>query len=410
MKLRTLVVTIVVLALLSGIVALLGRRQAPAATDPRVGQPLVERSVVEQAGRLRLSDQGKTVTLARQSDGSWRVSSYFDLPADFSKLSRFVDELSEAKLQRLVTSNADRVARLDFKETKIELLDHAEKDLWSVTLGKAAETGGRFLRFGSEPKAYLANLNVWIDADAKNWANAQLLEVKADDVAKVELTVPSASADNPNAVATKVVVSRAKKEEAWAAEPTPAGQKLKSDRIGSLLSSLTSLRFTDTLEPTDPKVDSAKTHERHYRLTTFDGKTYTISIAQKPEEKKLKPPTPGADGKSGPAALGTVGELAKAEAAKSPAGEAGQATTPATPLAPEFETIPAGPAFVSVASSDANAPINVMMQKRAFQVGEYAVTALPQTSTDIFELAPPPAPAAPATPAAAPAPAVTPTK
>jgi hypothetical protein len=405
MKLRTLVVTIVVLALLSGIVAFLGRRTAPASTDPRVGQPLLDRAVVEKAGRLRLSDQGKTVTLARQADGTWRVSSYFDLPADFQKLSRFVDDLNEAKLQRLVTSNPERIARLEFKDTKVEFLDNAEKELWAVTLGKAGETGGRFVRFGAEPKAYLASLNAWLDADAKNWANAQLLNLKPDDIARVEFSLPGAAADNPPAVATPIVVSRAKKDDAWAASQTPAGQKLKSDRIASLLSSLTALRFTDTLEPADPKVAAAKAHERQYKLTTFDGKTYSVVIAQKPEEKKLKPPTPAADGKSGPSALGKVSDLAKSEPAKPTANAPGQ-TAPAgpQPLAPEFETIPAGPAFAFISSSDPTAPVNAMMQKRAFQIGEYAVTSLPQTVADVFEPAPAPAPVPPpaATPNAVP--------
>ncbi|WP_339940065.1 DUF1800 family protein, partial [Undibacterium luofuense] len=43
--------------------------------------------------------------LTRQADGTWRVPSYFDFPADFAKLSGFVGSLTDTKLQRLVTSN-----------------------------------------------------------------------------------------------------------------------------------------------------------------------------------------------------------------------------------------------------------------------------------------------------------------
>ena len=42
-------------------------------------------------------ESGKSVLLTRQSDGTWRVSSYHDFPADFQKLSTFVGNLTDAK-------------------------------------------------------------------------------------------------------------------------------------------------------------------------------------------------------------------------------------------------------------------------------------------------------------------------
>ena len=156
--------------------------------------------------------------LARQSDSTWRVASYHDMPADFAKLSTFVNNLTDAKLQRLVTSNPERIARLEFKDTKIELLDDSGKELWSATLGKSAETGGRFVRFGSEPKAYLANLQAYLDAEPKNWANSALLSLKPEDIAKIEMSFPG---DDP------VTVTRAKKDDAWTSPQTPDQQNAR---------------------------------------------------------------------------------------------------------------------------------------------------------------------------------------
>lgn len=372
MKLRTLFITVAVLAILSGIVYFVQRPAAAPSTDPRVGQPLVDRPTVEKAQKIRLADQGKTVALARQSDGTWRVTSYYDLPADFQKLSRFIGELTDAKVDRFVTSNPERLARLEFKDTKIELLDSADKPLWSVTLGKTPDTGGRFLRFGDEPKAYLANLSTWLDTDAKNWADSQLINLKPEDIASIELPF----ADGP------VTVSRAKKDEPWTADKTPAHEKLKEDKITSVLGSLDGIRFSDTVEPADPKVVEAKPHTRTFKLTTFGHKTYTIAFARKPEEKKLKPPAPSTDGKTGPAALGLVKDGKLTDAAKKPGDK--------KPLAPEFETIPAGPVFVHITSSDASAPVNALMTKRAFEVSDYIYTGLPEKASDLFEPAPPP--------------------
>lgn len=395
MKIKTLIVSIVVLAVLAVGAYVLQRPTPPPPADARLNQPMVDRTAIEKAAKIRISDAGKNLELTRQADGSWKVPSYYDMPADFGKLSGFVGNLTEAKLQRLVTSNAERIGRLEFKDTKIELLDASGKMVFTVTLGKNPETGGgRFVRFGDEQKAFLASFSAWLDLEARNWANAELTNIKPDDVAKIEI---------PFAEGGPVTVSRAKKEDAWTADKTPAGQKVKADRVASLLSSVGTVRFTDSSATDDANAIAAKANQRAFKLTTFDGKTISVAMGRKPEEKKLKPPAPSADGKTGPAALGSVADLAKKEEAKP--GE----KKDDKPLAPEFETIPAGPVFAFVSHSDASAPVNSHMAKRAFQIAEYTFTGLPQKADELFEAAPPP-PAPPPPAPAAPAPATEPKK
>jgi hypothetical protein len=385
MKLKTLIVIVVVLAALSVGVYVAQRPSAPTARDPRENQPLVDRAVVEKATKLRISDAGKKVELVRQPDGTWRVPSYYDMPADFSKLSGFVGNLLDAKLQRLVTTNADRISRLEFKDTKIELLDSADKPLFSATLGKQTERGnGRYVRFGDEQKAFETNLSAWLDTEPKNWANAELINIKPEDVAKVEV---------PFADGGPVVISRTKKEDPWTADKAPENQKVKADKVSSVLSSIGNIRFSDTTALDDPNVAAAKAHLRTFKLTTFDNKTITVALGRKPEEKKLKPPSATTDGKSGPAALGSVADLTKKDEKKDGETKPGEEKKDDKPLAPEFETIPAGPVFVFITHSDASAPVNALMQKRAFQISDYTFTSLPQKADEMFEPAPLPAPA-----------------
>jgi hypothetical protein len=316
------------------------------------------------------------------------------MAVDFNKLSGFVGNLTDAKLQRLVTSNPERIARLEFKDTKIELFDADGKALLTVTLGKNPETGsGRFVRFADENKAYLASLSAWLDTEPKNWANAELTNLKPDDIAKVEI---------PFADGGPITFSRAKKEDAWTADKTPAGQKVKADKIASLLGSIGTVRFSDTSALDDANVAAAKANQRVFKLTTFDNKTVTVALGRKPEEKKLKPPAASADGKSGPAALGSLTDLAKKDDKKDEA-KPGEEKKDDKPLAPEFETIPAGPVYAFIGHSESAAPINALMQKRAFQIAEYTFTGLPQKADELFEAAPPPPPPAPAAAPAAPA-------
>ncbi len=359
MKLKTIVIAVAILAVLSAIAFWSNRTPPPAATDPRVGQPLADAAAISRASRLRVSDQGKTAQLAKAPDGSWRVPSYFDLPADFSKLSGLTGDLTTAKIQRLVTTSPERIARLGFDDTRIDFLDDAGKSLWSVVLGKTADSGGRFVRFGDEPKAYLADLNSQIDSESKDWADTALLTLKPDDIAKVEIPFDSGG---------PVVVSRARKDAAWSSDKTPAGKSVKADSLSSLLNSLGALRFSDTSDSADPRAEAARKHLRTFVLTTFDGKSTTVALGREPERKKAKP--------------------AGSPPAAAPAPASGAA--PETPAPPADDTIPAGPVYVFVSSSDANAPVNALMKVRAYQVDDYVFTGLPQKPDDIFEAAAPP--------------------
>lgn len=367
MKLKSLILIVALLAAASVAVMIARKPAAPSSSDARIGQPLLDSATAEKAAQVRFSDAGKTVTVVKQSDGIWTVPAYYDFPANFGKISRSISELSEAKLTRLVTTSPERIARLEFKDSQITLLDSAGKELWSVTLGKTNETGGRFVRFGSEQKAYLASLNSFLDTEPKNWARTELLTLKPDDIAKFEIPLEGAPT---------VVVSRDKKETPFTAAATPDGQKLKTDRINSTLTSLTSLAFTETNDPTDANAVAAKAHARVFKLTTFDGKTYTVALGRKPEEKKIKPPVADANAA---AALPKAGDLAATGNDPKPAADA------LAKLQPEFETIPAGPVFVTISSSDEKSPVNALMQKRAFQIGDYIFTGLPQKSEDLFE-------------------------
>ncbi len=381
MKLKTLVITVLVLAALSAVVAYLNRPAPIRSDDPRVNQPLVSTTDAEHATALKITDQGRSVTLAKAADGSWKVTSYHDFPADFNKLSGFVNELTSAKIEQLVTSNPERLGRLEFKDTQIQLLGASDKPLVAITQGKNADAGGRFVRFGEEQKAYRASLGSWIDADSKNWADTTLVTIKPDDVARAEVSFPDASV---------VVVKRAKKEDVFSAENPPTGKELNADKFASLLSTFTSLRFSETTESSDPEAEAAKQNQRSAKLTTFDGKTWTISLGRRPEQKILKPPAPKPDGKTGPAALGTVAETEKSQTPTDGAIDGG----PAKVSEPETETIPAGPVFAFVSSSDAQAPINALMNKRSFQVNEYAFIGLLQQPDELFEpipQTPPPA-------------------
>lgn len=419
MKLKSIALAVAILAVLSIAAYFLQRPPAPAGADPRTNRPVFDTKALEKTARIRLTDQGRTVILARQPDGKWIVPDYYGLPADFSKLTRFIDDLSSARIQRLVTQNPDVLARLEFKDTSVALLDSADKALWTLTLGKDAEGGGRFIRYDDEKKGYKASLNLFPDSTAKNWADTLLVDLKPDDVAGVEISFGDGA---------PVAAARASKEAAWIADDAPPGQRVRGDRIASLLGSFTSIRFQDTSDPTDANVEAAHRHRRTVKLTTFGRKVITVELGRKPEEKKVidvpktgvtgqdaanagRKPGPGNPGAATPSpgiaaaapAAGPGAAEAKEPAAASSTGGAESTTenaAPAKPAAPppilseepKTETIPAGPVYAFITSSDPDAAVNGLMKKRAFQTYEWNLTNLPQKRDELFEPVPAPPP------------------
>jgi hypothetical protein len=338
MKIKTLAAVVVVLAALSVVVHFLTRLPAPPSGDPRVGRPLLDRATLGQTSQLRLVGNGTTVLLAKQPDASWRVASYYDLPVNFKKISRFVDGLASAKIQRFITANPDRLARLELGNRKIDLLDAGGHELWSITLGKQADAGGCFLRFGDEQAAYLASFNEWIDPLAKNWADSMLLDLKPSEVARFEIGFDATPA---------VVVSRGKVGAPFTATSAPTGQQLAADKVDSLLNQLVKLHFSDTSDPANPAALAARQHARTFKLTTFDGKAYTIAFGCTP-------------------------------------AVASQATKSQVP------SFPAGPVYAFITCSDASATINALMQKRSCQIDQHVYTSLPEKPGDLFLPAPSP--------------------
>lgn len=418
MRLKPLLLLVALLGLASALV--FWRSSIPSidtTADPRDGQPLVTRETLAGFRSLHLTSGGQTVVLTADTTGArWSVPDYYALPADFSKLVTLVESLRNAKVTRFVTAAPDRIARLGFTGDAIELRNAEGKPVWTLQLGKTNETGGRFVRFGDEPKAYLADLNTWLDTVAKNWAQTQFLDIKPADVSTVELRFADGSALNAKHNADST---------AWTADALPAGKELNSATIDSLVSQLTALRFSDTSEPTAPDATAAREHARTAVLTLKDGTAYTVALGRRPAPAKpetgnrntdteAQPGIPSSKSNTISAATPpiTIGPDGKVQVVDLPAGknpnngDSARTETPnAKPETTEPPPPPPGPVFAFVSANREADPVNALMQKRAFQVGEWILTALPANRDALLQDKPaaPPATVAP-TPATTPAP------
>lgn len=370
MKLKTLALVVAVLLLASLATWYFKGRDTTPQTDPRIGKPLVDPALITKLVTLHFRSDGKDITVTNtQTNGAqWIIREYFELPADFSKLSRLVEDVRNAKILRFATARPERLATMEFGDSVLELLGADGAVLWSAKLGKTGENGGRYIQLPGEEKAYLSSLNTWLDTTPKNWADAALVSIKPEQVTAFAVALGDGDT---------LHFTRENATAPWNAAGLAAGETIRESELSSVLARLTGLRFNETAATDAPDAVAARENARTFKLTLADGKNYTIALGRQPAPPAV--PAPAA---------------APADAAKT-SGDSGTAAAPPAEAPPAPKP---GPVYAFISSSDPNDPINALMQRRAYQITEWTYTELPADRSKLIQPAPP-------TPAAAPAPA-----
>ncbi|MEN9840277.1 MAG: hypothetical protein RL376_77 [Verrucomicrobiota bacterium] len=330
---------------------------APSTLDARIGQRVADPAVLAEATRIQLKSGERTLEFTRSTDARWTLGGTPALPADLSRLGRLTADLVSPKIERLVTSSPARLASLALDTDRLSFLDASGKPLLSLDLGKTADGGGRFLRFGDETKAYLARLNLNLDPTPDNWRDTALLPgLKATDITSLTLQFPN--------TAERVTISRPAADKPWTSPATPAGQQIKASLLDSQTNNLASLRYTNYAPNLDPGVIAARILPREVSFITFSGRKVKISFAR----------------------------AAEIPAPPAPAPKEGEAPPPPPPAAPR-------PVYVEITDSQPDALLVTAARTHAFEVADWIFTALPASPAEVFEPVPAPPAATTETPA-----------
>lgn len=361
MKVKQLLLAVTVLGVAAAATWFLKRGGDDITADPREGKTILDTGTIEKATGILVHTPTGDIDLAKGegAGGKWIVKSYHDLPADFGKISTLVEDLRKATVTRFASAQAERIGKMGFDGTRLELRDKEGKTLRAFQLGKNVESGGRFVKFDDEPKAYVASVSAYLDAIAKNWADSALVVAKPEDVLGVDLTFADGGA---------MQLKRVNSAALWTGEELAPGERFKDSEVSSVVSKLASLRYSETSDLDADDVKVARENARSFKITLATGKSYDIALGRKPAPPAPPPPPEKPEG-----------EKTGDDAAK-----------PAEPPPPAPEP---GPVYAFIQSSDANEPINELMKRRAFQINEWTFTSLPANRAAIVEAAPPPEPA-----------------
>jgi len=355
MNIKNLYISAGVLAVLAIITSFLTRTSNAPLLDDRVGSSVVDAAKLRDTAKIVVETDGETMTLVNDEEKkAWVLEEKHNLPTSYTRISQLARNVSDAKLQRLVSENPERIATLGFEGgDRIRFVDKMGNDIVDFELGKETENGRQFLRYEGEDKAFLVNSTFFIDSNLDSWLEKKLVSFEAEDV-----TAITAKLQNGD----KLSVQRDNADADWTTEESlPEDKVLNQSSIGQIASKFANLSFTATADKDDPNVVAARENSHQFELRMNNGKSYTFTIGRQPEVKIEK-------------------EVEKE-------GENGETTTEIE----EEVVTPEGPVYYFISSSDESDPVNEYMSRSAFEVSSYQFTSLPDAMEDLLSDAPEPA-------------------
>ena len=356
MTLKKLYISTGILAVLAVITSLLNRPDSEPKRDPRVGESIVSAEILREANQIEFSSGNKSVTFVNQPDNKkWVVEERINMPADFSRLSRQIGHFLDGKLQKLVSTNPERISTFGFESgDKVRFLDSSNGVIAELELGKEADGGRQFLRFSGEDKAFLITNSISLSVDPDSWLKKKLVEIPTNEVASIDIKLSGGEAFSAD--------RDPEDDKSWLSESVPDGKELDGSAIDRLVARLTGLNFTSTTSSDAEEVAEAKNNSHSFVLSTKSGNAYTFALGRRPEIKVEK-------------------EVESMD-------EEGNAITEIEEVVEQEK----GPTYLFIESSNPDDPINGYMASLAFEVAEYQFTNLPSTTDDLLQDAPEPKP------------------
>lgn len=365
MNLKNLYVSAGVLAVLAIITGFLKSSNNAPLLDERVGSNVLDASLLRNAAKAIVTDDGRTLTMINDSEkNQWSLSERHGLPVSYSRISQLAQSVTDAKLQRFVSENPDRIAGLGFETgSRIRFVDANGKDIVALELGKETDNQRQFLRYQGEGKAFLVNTIFSIDSNPDSWLEKALVSIEASDITEIEAQFQYGET---------LSVTRENAGSDWQSEGLPEGKIVNQSSVEQIATRIAGLTFTATADKDDAAVSAARENSHSFKLSLKDGRSYHYTIGRQPEVTIEKP--------------------------VEKQGENGETTT-------EMESevvLPEGPVYFFIAASDESDPVNGYMEKSAFEASSYQYTSLPSSIDSLLSNAPEPVQDAPSPPLIAP--------
>lgn len=242
---------------------------------------------LNDVAHIIIKDGSGEVNLLRNAD-VWVVRERADYPANFEQVSRFLQKIWNLKPVQTLQVGPSQLARFDLVQpakdskssgTQLELKNKDKKQIAALLAGKqymkqAAQSfgptqfpAGRYVMPLNDTKrvALISDLLQDLVTKPERWLDRDFIKIEKPKSIALDGTSPS----------IKWKLARENDSAQWKfADPKP-GEELDETKASALGSSVSSLNFTDVLDP-----QTALENPSTVTIETVDGFTYTLKIGQ----------------------------------------------------------------------------------------------------------------------------------
>ena len=214
--------------------------------SPRLVFPGLKEQLPALTGIEVTNPNGNSVSIVKQQD-NWVLEGKSGYSVDFSKLSRFLVNVSELRIAEEKTSISTNHSRLGVAEndqgagTRV-IVSPGE---YSLLVGKEAPSKGSFVRYAGDAQVYLTSKPVAASANWIEWIDPVVINIEPANVREVTIDMPSAPL---------LFANRNEASGEFELREIPAGRELKYATVAdSLTRLLVNVRMLD-VEPYNPVI------------------------------------------------------------------------------------------------------------------------------------------------------------
>ena len=198
---------------------------------------LVSVDTLRNTRKIVILDNDKpVVTLQSDDDNKWIVTEEHALYVDHRRLNELVKSLQDNSLDRFVTRDTEKIAKLNIGQKELRFFDSDGKLLDSILFGKNGKKGGIFIQREGDDVVYLSAFADALDNDPSRWIEKKLIYVGAEDLAKIEAHWTGESEDT-------LTVTQENAEADFELSPARDGYELNTGKVESTLHAIFNLRF-----------------------------------------------------------------------------------------------------------------------------------------------------------------------
>ncbi|MBF0442103.1 MAG: DUF4340 domain-containing protein [Oligoflexales bacterium] len=235
---------------------------------------------IPEVSGIEISQSDKKVKVVRDENNRWIVDGNDKFPASATTVVKFLENISEIKLIRLISDKREKWNDLELEKGARVSLFSGDKALLKLVLGKRREGNGQFVAFEDSTKSYLADKVLSFFQESSAWELKTLLDLKKDDLKEINFMPKDLSKKK----SFKFV--REKKEDSLKLSDRGEKEKEKDSEISSLYGMFSSLSYSQR-QPKDSQQKELFSKADSVSVSTFDGRSYSILVAK--VEKKTPP-------------------------------------------------------------------------------------------------------------------------